>query len=130
MFLKTLKLLSVFFKFKDSLPPTMRSNVVYLYNCPKCQLGTYVGCTERTLKVRMDGHRGVSHRTGITLSVKEQSSIRNHASQCNSRINYNNFKILSQIDIKESLLISEFLYIRQLCPAFNNDTSSVPLYIA
>ena len=57
--------ISSMFKFKDVLPELMRSRVIYHFNCPKCNLGNYVGCTNRLLKVRIDSHRGVSHRTGV-----------------------------------------------------------------
>ena len=33
--------ISAFFHFKDFLSPLMRSNVVYIYTCPKCSLGKY-----------------------------------------------------------------------------------------
>src|SRR5215469_2048884 len=108
----------------------MRSNIIYLYNYPKCQLGTYVGCTERMLKVRIDGHRGVSHRTGLPLLTKEALSIRNHALSCKCSISYNDFKILDQMGTKEDLLISESLFIKQLHPTLNCDLSYVPLYIS
>ena len=65
------------FKFKDRLPSDMNSGIVYLFNCPKCTLGTvsYIRCTERMLKVRVAGHLGPSHRTDDTLGVKENSEI-------------------------------------------------------
>ena len=41
--------IGTFFKFKDSLPAEFRFGVVYKYSCPKCTLGTYIGCTIRQL---------------------------------------------------------------------------------
>ena len=58
------------FHFKDSLPELMRSRIVYSFTCPKCNFGTYRGCTNRLLKVRINSHRGVNHRRGITLKKK------------------------------------------------------------
>ena len=74
------------FKFKDTLPELMRSSTVYMFSCPKCNLGKYIGNTSRLLKVRINCHMGVSHRTGSTLSKKEFSAIRNHSISCKHHI--------------------------------------------
>ena len=79
------------FKFKDTLPLLMRSRVVYKYNCPKCNLGTYVGSTDRLLKIRIDSHRGVSYRTGNPLNTLDPSPIRSHNVKCNKKIEYDYF---------------------------------------
>ena len=49
------------FKFKDTLPELMRSNIIYLSTCPKCNFGTYVGCSSRLIKILIDSNKGVSH---------------------------------------------------------------------
>ena len=118
------------FKFKDSVPSLMRSLVIYKYTCPRCNLGTYVGSTKRMLKVRIDSHRGVSHRTGCVLNRKEFSSIRDHVTKCKSTITYDDFEILMQASNESSLLILESLCIKQLVPSLNNQSSSAPLFIA
>ena len=119
-----------FFHFKDSLVPLMRHNVVYLYTCPKCELGRYIGCTTRLLRVRICSHMGVSHRTHNQLSVKEASAIRLHSNKCKTSIKFDDFKILSTSKSKQSLLINESLLIKQFAPNLNSDQASVPLYIA
>ena len=118
------------FKFKDSIPDLMRSLVVYRYTCPRCNLGTYVGSTKRMLKVRIDSHRGVSHRTGCTLNKKEFSNIRDHSNKCKTSISYDNFEIIAQAADETSLPILESLYIKQVVPSLNGQSSSVPLFIA
>ena len=118
------------FRFKDSLSELMRASTVYLFSCPKCNFGTYVGCTNRMLKVRIDSHRGVSHRTGCALKVKEHSAIRSHSASCRHTIQYNDFKILSFASDPHSLLFLESLLIKQHSPTLNNQTTSIPLHIA
>ena len=108
----------------------MRSLVVYKYTCPRCNLGTYLGCTKRMLKVRINAHQGVSHRTGCNLSRKEFSNIRAHANKCKIPISYDNFEIIEQASDETALLILESLTIKQLVPSLNNQCSSAPLYIA
>ena len=118
------------FRFKDSLPELMQTGVVYKYTCPKCNLGTYIGSTERLLKVRIDSHKGVSHRTGSLLNVKENSAIRAHSQKCRSKINTNDFKILTKSKNNVDLLILESLFIKSKTPNLNADTSASPLSIA
>ena len=118
------------FRFKDTLPELMQSRVIYKYSCPKCNLGTYIGCTERLLKVRIDSHRGTSYRTGCTLNVKENSAIRSHCKKCKLDISTKDFKILSRANCSSDLLILESLFIKSHIPNLNSDSSSTPLYIA
>ena len=118
------------FQFKDTLPELMRSGVTYKFSCSKCNFGTYVGCTNRLLKVRIDSHRGVSHRTGIVLNKKEHSSIRSHCFKCKCSVQYDNFKILAQSPNRNTLLLLESLFIKKESPSLNCSSSSIPLQIA
>ena len=117
------------FHFKDTLPELMRSSTVYMYSCPKCNLGTYIGNSSRLLRVRINCHMGISYRTGCTLAKKEFSAIRNHSISCKHKIQYNDFKILAQSQNSHSLPFLESLYIKHLSPNLNNTTTSVPLHI-
>ena len=118
------------FLFKDTLPELMRSCLVYRFNCPKCNFGTYVGCTKRLLKVRIDSHRGVSHRTGRVLNCKEFSAVRSHTDKCRHSIQYSDFKIVAQAPNHYSLPFLESLLIKQSAPQLNTQTTSVSLHIA
>jgi hypothetical protein len=129
IFVNPLKIMTLF-KFKDRLQDGMRSNLVYLYTCPRCSRGNYVGCTQRLLKVRVDCHRGVSYRTDNALSRKEHSAIREHAIKCKHKLDYSHFKILASTTKKCDLPVLESLLIKQINPSLNIDSSSVPLYIA
>ena len=118
-----------FFKFKDPLPVDICSSVVYMFTCPACSVGTYIGCTIRHLRARFSAHKGVSHRTDEPLDVKEKSSIRNHANKCKIDLNMKDFKILSSGYDKSSLTIAESLFIKQKCPMLNIDSTSIPLVL-
>ena len=121
--------ISSFFLFKDRLAPHMRSNVVYIYNCPKCSLGRYIGCTTRLLRVRICGHMGISHRTHADLGTQVNSSVHRHAMTCKSNLTFDNFKLLYTSNSKHSLYIAESLLIKQMAPPLNVDQSSIPLYV-
>jgi hypothetical protein len=108
----------------------LKSRIVYEFDCPRCNRGTYVGSTKRMLKVRVDEHRGVSHRTHLPLSQPTKSAIREHCFKCRHKIQYDDFKIISSASNNLRLLINESLEIKQSQPALNTDESAIPLYIA
>ena len=118
------------FRQKEKLNPLMTSGVVYMFNCPMCNVGRYVGSTRRLLRVRVDSHKGVSYRTGAKLSNPEFSNIRNHAKFCKSEINYKDFKILGRTKNDHQLTILESLFIKKIVSELNSQTSSTPLYLS
>ena len=118
------------FRYKDRLNYLLTSNIVYKYSCPKCNFGSYVGSTKRLLKVRIDSHRGISHRTGCRISNPEFSNIRDHSRKCKTSIDYKNFEIIGQVTNDYDLPILESLMIKQLVPSLNAQTSSTQLHLA
>ena len=124
------KKLGSLFQYKDKIPTLMRSLVVYCFKCPKCKVGKYIGATKRLLKVRIDSHLGVSHRTGIVLKTQDFSNIREHCKKCRTSFNYDNFSIVAQAPNEQSLSILESLSIKRMVPSLNGQTSSTVLYIA
>ena len=118
------------FLFKERLAPLMTSGVVYKFNCPRCDLGTYVGATRRLLKVRIDAHRGVSFRTGMKLTNPEFSNIREHTKRCRHEICYKDFEILGKATNDHKLTILESLFIKQIVPQLNTQTTATPLYLS
>ena len=119
-----------YFKVKESFPILARSNVVYKYTCPSCEVGTYIGSTVRLLRNRACNHIGISHRTSLPLSVKEFSSIRKHSQLHKKEIKFDDFKILLQSRDPQSLLILESLALKKELPTLNSDSSAVSLLVA
>ena len=115
-----------FFNHKEKLPIFLRSSLIYQFTCPRCSLD-YIGCTSRHLKTRVCEHLGVSHRTLQPLRCKSNSAIRSHCDKCKFSFNINNFKILKQAPDHHSLLILESMYIKNLNPSLNTDSSSYSL---
>ena len=118
------------FNYKDQLNDLMTSNVVYKYSCPKCNFGNYVGATKRLLKVRIDSHKGISHRTGCRIKNPDISSIRDHSKKCRSLIEYKDFSIIGKVTNDHDLPILESIMIKQLVPSLNAQTSATQLYLA
>ena len=121
--------LNTLLPYKDKLPDSLRSGIIYYYNCPNCQVG-YLGSSKKALKTRYCQHAGISDRTGRDLAVKHQSSIREHSEDCHqARLSFEDFKILDTCSNEIDLRILESIYIHKIKPRLNQDQSSFPLSI-
>ena len=60
--------LKSYFRFKDSVPETLRSNLISKFSCGNCT-ASYIDKTYRHFKVRVSQHQGVSPRTGKPVKV-------------------------------------------------------------
>ena len=116
-----------FFKFKDRIPLSLASSVVYQYTCRQCS-ATYIGETKKQLKVRISQHKGISFRTNRPLSSFDSSKIYEHAFDNNHPISDDLFKILSNSNVFD-LKFLESLYIHKLQPNLNDYNSSFDLHI-
>ena len=116
-----------FFRYKDKLPLSLSSSVVYKYTCGQCP-ATYIGLTKKQMKVRISQHRGISYRTNLPVTNVEYSKIYNHLVDSNHEIKEENFSILSQCN-EIDLNILESIYINDKKPSLNDYSSSFNLCI-
>ena len=117
-----------FFRYKDRLPKSVQSSLVYEYSCAQCA-SRYVGSTHRNLYMRVAEHSGVSFRTQVPLTSPPFSAIREHTDQCITSISSDNFKILDKNRFYTELRVLESLYIQKLKPQLNSAVSAFPLNI-
>jgi hypothetical protein len=116
----------VFFLFKDRIPITLRSHVVYQFTCQCCS-ALYVGQTRRHIHTSISEHMGVSPLTGKERSISSMSSILAHKNMHNHPVSTSDFKILSSGTSEWDLLICESLLVSQLNPVLNANIRSTPL---
>lgn len=116
------------FRFKDKLPRSLLSGVVYKFPCSGCN-ATYIGKTIRHLKVRSCEHLGFSHLTGKRVATQQQSAVSEHLLMSSHTADGNNFTVLSS-DARNYLLeIKESLFILKEKPVLNRMITSAPLYL-
>ena len=118
------------FVYKDRLPSSIRSKVIYKYTYGGCN-STYIGKTIRQLTVRVNEHIGRSCRTGILLKKPPFSAIREHSQQCNSPVLSENFRIVSTACSDYELCVHESLLIFRDRPVINtmvHSSSSLRLF--
>ena len=108
-----------FFPFKDHIPFSVRSNVVYSYTCEQC-FAQYYGETKRHIKTRIAEHRGLSARTGIPVLNPSHSNIRSHVLDTGHEINPKNFKIIHS-NTSANLRVSESILIHRFKPCLNQN---------
>ena len=116
------------FKFKDSVPTTMCSKIVYCFCCPDCK-SRYIGSTFRNLKIRISEHMGVSYRTNTRITHPSYSRIREHSSTCKHVINEQDFSIRFRASCNLDLRIAESLFIMKDKPELNGTEIATKLLI-
>ena len=109
------------------LPFDLRSSVVYLYSCSRCN-SRYVDSTTRWMKHRISDHCGRSFRTNFPLTKPSFSAIREHSHEKQYPITCDSFTILASTPFRSDLLTLESLYIHKMKPELNNNTTAVQLY--
>ena len=126
---KTSRRLSSMFSFKDKIPLSLVSGVIYKYNCVMCNRH-YVGSTKRYWEERLAEHLHISALTGKALNGLQVFAPLAHVrSDCcpETKISRENFKIIGYekdpylVQVKESIIISTSR------PSLNNNVVSVPL---
>ena len=132
---KTSNRLSSFFSFKDRLPSTLDSGVIYKYLCSNCNV-SYVGCTKRFWEKRLEEHTHISALTGGPLSGETRQIYPplQHVKQakCTSSsplVTRENFEIIGRDSNNYLLQVKESLFIYKYKPNLNGNKTSVPLYL-
>ncbi len=133
---KTSNRLSSYFSFKDKLPVTLDSGVIYKYNCACCN-ASYIGCTKRYWEKRLEEHTHVSALTGKPLSGLQEFAPFQHVklAKCHEehrvspKIHRENFEIIGRENNNYLLQIKESLFIYKYRPQLNGNVTSVPLHL-
>ena len=117
-----------YFRFKDSVHETLKSNLIYKFSCGSCT-GSHIGKTYRHFKVRVSEHQGVSPRTGKPVKGTLSTSVRDHMLVCDHRVLYEDFKFLGNESNKYLLELKESLFIKRDRPSLNKNLYSQELLL-
>ena len=128
---KTGNRMSSFFKFKDPFPESLRSGVIYQYNCAKCNL-SYVGSTWRFWERRLQEHLHISALTGEPLNGMQRFAPLQHVKSgtcCRPTFSRDDFKIIGREENHYLLRLKESIFIYKLKPELNGNEMSTRLYL-
>ena len=122
-----------FFKFKDSIPLQLLSQVIYKFSCSTCN-SAYIGKTPRHFVVRECEHLNLSPFTGnpVNRSSQVKSNVENHI-HMNTHVNdKESFSIIatdprSKYDVR--LRTQESILIKKHNPELNGQITSIPLIL-
>ena len=120
--------LASYFKYKDNFPKSLRSGIVYKYQCAKCNF-SYIGSTYRYLAKRIEEHLHISALTGKPLVGLQVWSPMAHAKVCNVTNTEKDFTILCTETNRSLLRIKESLFIFKCKPELNTMTESCKLHL-
>ncbi len=106
------------FSFKDRVPESCLSGVVYRFSCGGCN-SSYYGKTKRHLTIRIHEHLGRSFYTGKVLSCPSFSAVRDHAASTGHMFSASNFSVISRSSSDVELTVREALLIHKDRPVLN-----------
>ena len=121
-----------FFNFKDKIPHSVRSHLLYRFTCDDCK-AIYIGKTRRHYGVRVNEHLGISLLTGNTYTFnpnnKNNTAILNHINHTSCNGNHENFRIIGSAKNDYQLCVKETLLIHKEKPKINTNERSTPIYL-
>ena len=115
--LQTSNRLINYYCFKDFVPETLRSTLIYQFLCRSCT-ASYIGKTYRHFKTRVPGHQRVSPRTG--KPVKNTLSI---------SVVHEYFTFLGNESNRYLLKLKDSLFIKRDKPSLNKNLYSQELFL-
>ena len=121
--------LSSFFSFKDKVPSSLMSGIIYKYTCTECNL-SYIGSTKRYWEKRLEEHMHRFALMGKKLSGLQVYAPMQHmrsdtcpaASMCRDE-----FKIIGREKNPYMLRVKESIFISTQKPQLNGNMTSVPM---
>ena len=116
------------FHFKDSVPETLWSNLIYKFAWGSCT-ASYIGRTYRHFKVRVSEDQGVSPRTSKPVKGTLSTSVRDHMLVCDHKVLHEDFKFLGNESNKYLLELKESLFIKRDKPSLNKNLYSQELLL-
>ena len=127
---KSSRRLASCFVFKDKIPKSLVSGVIYKYTCPECNL-SYIGSTKRYWEKRLEEHRHVSALTGKPLTGVQIFAPMQHlrSGSCMVKITRDDFTFIGREANPYVLQVKESIFISTLKPRLNNNQTSVPLHL-
>ena len=101
-----------YFHFKDSVPETLRSSLIYNFSCGS-STASYIGKTYGHFKVRVSEQQGVSPLTSKPVKDTLSTSVRDHMLFCDHKVVHEDIKFLGNESNRYLLELKESLFIKR-----------------
>ena len=118
-----------YFKFKDRIPKSLLSGVIYRYLCDRCN-SVYIGKTKRYYEKRLEEHLSISALTGKPMKTFQIWPPMEHSKCCEgNNFTRDRFSVIGHQKQDFLLKIQESLTIYECKPGLNKQCESTPLYL-
>ena len=119
------------FSFKDRLPTSLQSYVIYRYTCRTCN-SSYIGKTDRHQNVRWCEHLKITPLTRRpSMSKSNTTAVHEHISATNHQGDLSDFEVIGRDNLRNDffLKVKESLLIKRHKPKLNENEASTPLFL-
>ena len=120
-----------FFSFKDRLPTSLQSYIIYRYTCRTCN-SSYIGKTDRHQTVRWCEHLKITPmRRRPSKSKTEATAVYEHISSTDHHGSIDDFEVIGRESTRNDffLRVKESLLIKKHKPILNENEASTPLLL-
>ena len=109
-----------YFRFKDFVPETSQSSLIYKFLYGSCT-SSYIGKIYKHFKVRVSEHQGVSPRTGKPVKGTLCTTVRDHMLVCDHKVVHEDFMFIGNESNRYLLELKESLLIKRDKPSLNKN---------
>ena len=123
--------LKSFFSFKDLLPTSLQSYIIYRYTCRTCN-GSYIGKTDRHQTVRWCEHLKITTmKRRPSKSKTEATAVYEHILSTGHLGSIDDFEVIARESTRNDffLRVKESLLIKKHKPIMNENEASTPLLL-
>ena len=126
---RTAQRMSSSFRFKDVIPRSLLSGVIYEYKCPRCN-SRYIGSTYRYWEKRLEEHLHMSALTGKLLKALQSFAPMLHAKgKCCINNSSNDFRIIGKEKDRHLIGLKESIFINYFKPSLNTKEDNAELLL-
>ena len=117
------------FRFKDAIPRSLVSGVIYEYKCPRCN-SRYIGSTYRYWGQRLEAYLHMSTLTGKPIKGLQLFAPMLHAKvKCSINNISNDFRIIGKEKDQHLIRIKESIFINHFKPSLNTKEDNAELVL-
>ena len=116
-------------RFKDTIPRSLLSGVIYEYKCPRCN-SRYIGSTYGYWKKRLEEHLHMSALTGKPLKGLQSFAPMLHAKgKCCISKSSDDFRIIGREKDRHLIRLKGSIFINHFKPSLNTKEDNAELVL-
>ena len=116
------------FRFKDAIPRSLLSGIIYEYKCPRC-ISRYIGSTYRYWEKRLEEHLHISSITGKPLKGLQSFAPLHHAKGKCCINSSDDFCIIGKEKDRHLIRFNESIFINHCKPSLNTKEDNTKLVL-